>query len=184
MDPDSIRGPAHLRSKAAALTMPNSSSGSSLPVEEFSMMNAAVWLHTVQPKHTAAQTRRAPRWTVIHCRASNKDGCPHKAGGRHTCPPTSMAYATNIQAGCSGHTSHIRSIETPAEEPAGKHAALHGRHSLSALQQSRSQQSGSTWLGSLEGEKRSSAWRERLYRMSKGRALTLLTVLFRALHAS
>ena len=41
----------------------------------------------------------------------------------------------------------------------------------------------STWLGSLEGEKRSSAWRERLYRMSKGRALTLLTVLFKALHA-
>lgn len=43
---------------------------------------------------------------------------------------------------------------------------------------------GSTWLESLEGEKRSSAWRERLYRTSKGLALTLLTVLFRALHAN
>ena len=39
-----------------------------------------------------------------------------------------------------------------------------------------------TWLGLLVGEYSSSACRDRLYRMSKGRALMLLAGLFSALH--
>lgn len=39
-----------------------------------------------------------------------------------------------------------------------------------------------TWLGSRAGENSSSACRDRLYRISKGRARVVLTELFNALH--
>ena len=148
------------------------------------MLRGASWskrhrLHTVKSRHAVAQTSNA---SGIDSPASNRDGGPHMGGGQTHCPLASIANAPAILAGCSDHTSLTN---LPAHLPEKQQASCNTwPHSLGALQQSCGQQSGNTWLMSLEGEKRSSAWRDRLYRMSKGRALTLLTLLFRALHAN